>query len=157
MLRSIAEKLESFAAYFHLQGTLEQAKQIEAWIGHKLSFQTPTTLSSSLLPKKQKLSPHLNSWPETQAVMMPAKKTHRKRAGNEAYGAGESSGKKVKLLQKPMATEGFLLVDNHPNPTLPGTLVLPTNDEHAQPPVPFHSKFHPPPTSNYYHPNTHLY
>jgi len=100
VLRSVAEKLERFVARFRLQGTLEQAKQLDAWLDHELSLD-----STTLLPKKQKLPPRLNSWPETQAAMMPAKKTRPKRAGDQAYGAGESSGKKAKTLPKPMATE----------------------------------------------------
>jgi hypothetical protein len=147
VLRSAAEKLERFAARFRLHGTLEQAKRLDAWIDHEL------LLDATLLPVKQKLSPRLNSWPETQAAMMPAKKTRSKRAGDQAYGAGESSGKKAKLLPKPVATEScsLAIVTTHPN--LAQAQVLQTNDPYIQPPVPSlpHS------TSNYYRAKTHLY
>ena len=115
VLCSVAKKFECFVARFCLHGTLEQARWLDAWIDHELSLDA-TCLS--LLPVKQKLSPRLNSWPETQAAMMPAKKTCPKWAGDQAYyGAGESSGKKVKLLPKPVATESCpsAIVNNHPN------------------------------------------
>jgi hypothetical protein len=135
VLCSVAEKFERFVARFRLHGTLEQAKRLDAWIDHELSLDA-TTLS--LLPIKQKLSPRLNSWPETQAAMMPAKKTRPKRAGDQAYGAGESSGKKAKLLPKPVmvAIESFPLaiVSTHPNPAQ--AQVFQTNDPYIQPPVP---------------------
>jgi len=97
-------------------------------IDHELSLEA-TTLS--LLPIKQKLSPRLNSWPETQATMMPTKKTRQKRAGDQAYGAGESSGKKAKLLPKPLATVSCPLateVNIDPNPAQ--AQGHPTNEPH---------------------------
>lgn len=148
VLCSVAKKLERFTARFRLNGTLEQARWLDAWIDHELSLDA-TRLS--LLPVKQKLSPHLNSWPETQAAMMPAKKTHPKRAGDQAYGAGESSGKKAKLLPKPaVATESFppAVVNTHPNHVR--EQVPQTNDPCIDP-------SHPPSTSNYYRAKTHLY
>ena len=150
VLCSVAEKFERFVARFRLHGTLEQAKQLDAWIDHELSLDATTF---SLLPIKQKLSPRLNSWPETQAAMMPAKKTRPKRAGDQAYGAGESSGKKAKLLPKPVtvAIESFPLaiVRTHPNPAEAQVDPL----AYIQPPVPSHL----PSTSNYYQAKTHLY
>jgi hypothetical protein len=95
-LRNKPSKPSKFFQYF------ADVKRLNAWIDHELSLDA-TTLS--LLPMKQKLSPRLNSWPETQAAMMPAKKARPKRAGDQAYGAGESSGKKAKLLPKPVASE----------------------------------------------------
>lgn len=52
-------------------------------------------------------------------AMMPAKNTRPKRAGDQAYSARESSGKKVKLLPKPVATESFLLLTLIPTPLRP--------------------------------------
>ena len=99
------------------------------------------------------LSPRLNSWLENQAAMMPAKKTRPKRAGDQASGAGESSGKKAKLLPKPVAIEScpLAIVNTHPNPA--HAQVLQNNDPYTQPPVPSHL----PCTSNYYRAKTHLY
>ena len=150
VLCNVAEKLERFVVHFRLHGTPDQAKRLDAWIDHELSLEA-TTLS--LLPTKQKLSPRLNSWPETQAAMMPAKKTRPKRAGDQAYGAGESSGKKAKLLPKPVAAESGPLVNTHPIANSTQAQVLPANDPHIQIPAPPH----PPSTSNYYRPKTHLY
>jgi len=130
VLCSVAEKFERFVAHFRLHGTLEQTKRLNTWIDHELSLEA-TTLSS--LPIKQKFSPRLNSWPEAQAAMMPAKKMRQKRAGDQAYSAGESSGEKAKLLPKPTATVSLLLltaVNIDPNPAQAQD--HPTNEPHIQ-------------------------
>jgi hypothetical protein len=99
---------------------------------------------------------------------MPAKKTRprAKRAGDQAYGAGESSGKKAKLLPKPepVATlaESFppsqalaiQVVNTHWHPNPAQAQVLQNNDPYTQPPVPSHSLTS---NSSYYRAKTHLY
>lgn len=50
---------------------------------------------AGVLPASQKVAPNLRTRNETKKVM-PAVKTARKRAGDQAYGAGATSGKKVK-------------------------------------------------------------
>jgi len=150
MLRSVSEKFERLVARFRLQGTPEQAKRLNAWLDHELSLESATP---NLLPKRQKLSPRLNSWPETQAAMMPAKKTRPKRAGDQAYGAGESSGKRVKTLPKPLPTEWHpvdIVIANQ-NPVQ--ARVLPAISSLAQAPVSSQVAS----TSSYYRPKTHLY
>lgn len=94
----IIEKLETLAACMRHNGqsTIEGDEELEGLIDRKLTlFQN----GHGLLPTAKRLMPHLNSWPETQAVMMPAQKTRRKRIG-DAYGAGEQSGKKAKKNAK---------------------------------------------------------
>ncbi|KAF8887878.1 hypothetical protein CPB84DRAFT_1816607 [Gymnopilus junonius] len=93
----------------------------------------------SLLPVKRKLSPRLNSWPETQAAMMPAKKTCTKQASDEAYSAGEASGKKAKKNPKGMPSsepQVILQIAFHPPQAPPAQSQL---------------------SQSYYRPKTHLY
>lgn len=99
----IIQKLETLAACMrHTTATglptLNDGDVFENFIDEKLDlFQN----GSVLVPKPKKLAPHLNSWPETQAVMMPASKTRKKRVG-DAYGGGEHSGKKAKKESQPL-------------------------------------------------------
>jgi hypothetical protein len=106
LCRMIAEKLERCAARIRQLGSVdsEQALRINSWLEPLDNELSRENMAGSLLPVKQKLSPHLNSWPETQAAMMPPKKTRAKKQGDKAYGAGESSGKKAKTLPKPVAS-----------------------------------------------------
>jgi hypothetical protein len=92
----IVEKLETLAACIRHNNLSENpnhtgSEELERLLDCELSFFHPR----QLLPAAKRLSPHLNSWPETRAVMMPAKKGRKKRTG-DAYGAGEQSGKKAK-------------------------------------------------------------
>jgi hypothetical protein len=151
LLRNVAQRLEHFAAHFRQQGSVEQALRIESWLNSEISLE-----SGSLLPIKQKLAPRLNSWPETKAVMMPEKKTRAKRAGDKAYGAGETSGKKAKILPTAVSVERQVAVTQAAAPV---NIVKPVGA------VPLTSAFQPlqpplvdsQPPSRYYRPKTHLY
>ena len=55
----------------------------------------PIDRGTGVLPVHQKVPPNSRTWVETMSVMPPVK-GRRKRAGDKAYGAGESSGKKAK-------------------------------------------------------------
>jgi hypothetical protein len=61
-------------------------------------------LASAVLPRRQQLPPNINSWNETAAVM-PAAKKRKKKAGDAAYGAGETSGKKARTVKKKEAMQ----------------------------------------------------
>jgi hypothetical protein len=154
---AVVEQLESFTAQFRCHGSAEQALRIRSWLNKELALEDSHT-TRSLLPEKKKLSPRLNSWPETQAAMMPPKKTRTKKAGDEAYGAGEMSGKKAKTLPKSMSLIG------RPPFTQSASPISATNSSQAgvldtgstQPPLsqaPTLSQ----PTSSYYRSKTHLY
>jgi hypothetical protein len=65
-------------------------ESVKSCIMSALSF----TRCISVLPSKQTVPPNTKSWNETQAVMPPAK-TKKRKPGDQAYGAGESSGKKA--------------------------------------------------------------
>jgi hypothetical protein len=89
--------------------------------------------------------------------MMPPKKMQTRKAGDEAYGAGEMSGKKAKTLPKSMLV-------GRPPVTQRAPLISVTNSSQAgaldtgsiQPPLsqaPAPSQ----PTSSYYRSKTHLY
>ncbi|KAF8951340.1 hypothetical protein BDZ97DRAFT_1887667, partial [Flammula alnicola] len=107
------------------------------------------------LPRSQKLSPRLNSWPETRAVMMPPKKTRAKRAGDKAYGAGERSGKKAKTGASATADSA----DVQPQGLGITEVTIPA-PAHTLPmsniPVDAPSTL-PQPTSSYYRPKTYVY
>ena len=80
-------------------------QRLNSWLDAELKHSVTdgeTTASRSLLPVKQKLSPRLNSWPETQASMMLPKKKRSKPTGDKSYGAGQASGKKAKTLTVPL-------------------------------------------------------
>jgi hypothetical protein len=104
----VIEKLEILAACMRRNGSsiIDGDDELEGLIDRKLTvFQD----GRGLLPTAKRLSPHLNSWPETQAVMMPAQKTRKKRIG-DGYGAGEQSGKKAKkdaVIEGPIRTATY--------------------------------------------------
>ncbi|KIK00486.1 hypothetical protein K443DRAFT_100253 [Laccaria amethystina LaAM-08-1] len=93
----VIEKLEMLAACLRHEGSdIIHDDHLEELLDSKLSL---VQHGVHLLPPAKCLSPHLNSWPETQSTMLcsrlPAKKTWKKHVG-DAYGAGEQSGKKAK-------------------------------------------------------------
>jgi hypothetical protein len=101
----VIEKLEMLAECMHRNGSsiIEGDEELEGLIDRKLTFFQDR---HGLLPTAKRLSPHLNSWLETQAVMMPAQKTQKKWIG-DGYRAGEQSRKKVKkdsMIEGPMRT-----------------------------------------------------
>jgi len=77
----IIEKLETLAACMRHNGSsvIEGDEELEGLIDKKLTlFQN----GHGLLPTAKRLAPRLNSWPETQAIMMPTQKTRKKRIGD---------------------------------------------------------------------------
>lgn len=151
VLRKVAEKLEHFAASFRQHGSLDQGLRVDSWLDDELALLSG---ARSLLPVKQKLSPRLNTWPETQAAMMPAKKTRAKRAGDEAYGACEASGKKAKKIQKTTSVSASTAAP----PSAPDTVEMPILSMTC----PFQPQVQaPPPKSqpnqNYYRTKTYQY
>ena len=154
----MSEKLERLAAQFRLHGTTEQALQIDSWLNTEFSFLMGDTTSAAtlgLLPVKQKLSPRLNSWPETQAAMMPARKKRTKRTGDKSYGAGESSGKKAKTtLQSKAANATTMSVPTRSlSTTVTQVSTLSPNAEERE----IAPEVQLPASSSYYRPKTHLY
>lgn len=144
LCHTVAEKLECFTARFRQLGSAEQALWINSWLDNELACEN---MAGSLLPVKQKLSPRLNSWPETQAAMMPPKKTRAKKRGDEAYGTGESSGKKAKMLPK-LVTSAIETVIFPAVGQTGLNMSQPVHPEVAGPSQP---------SSSYYHSKTHLY
>lgn len=92
----MADKLERLAARLCRLVTLlpDAVLELEAHLDEALS----STIDMKLLPPSQHIPPNLKGWKETSAAMMPSKKTKRKRAGDPAYGGGQTSGKKVKRV-----------------------------------------------------------
>ncbi|EDR07809.1 uncharacterized protein LACBIDRAFT_297987 [Laccaria bicolor S238N-H82] len=93
----VIEKLEMLAACLRCKGSdIVHDDNLEELLDSKLSL---VQHGVHILPPAKCLSPHLNSWPETQSTMLhsrlPAKKTQKKHVG-DAYGAGDQSGKKAK-------------------------------------------------------------
>ena len=90
----LARKLETLAGRLRQSSTAPPVSVL----GLKKDLDTALVdvFSGLLLPQVVRIPPNIKCWTETQAVMMPAKKGRRKRAGDDAYGAGENSGKKAK-------------------------------------------------------------
>lgn len=96
---SLVEDLERLAAKMRLNSNHEPHPDLQRVITQELSLlQGSTQLLPDRLPQ---IAPNQRSWPETSAVMIrvPPKKTRAKRMGDPAYGAGERSAKKAKLLK----------------------------------------------------------
>lgn len=122
----MAEKLETLAAHFRQTArfpTLLDINQLDAVINEKMTKLNIGT-TQSLLPTPLSLPPNQRTWTQTAAMMLPKRKTTKKRTGDPHYGAGASSGSRAKPDAKRQKVEKSIPV---PIPAPPYPYALPTH------------------------------
>ncbi|KAF7372137.1 hypothetical protein MVEN_00072600 [Mycena venus] len=148
----IAEKLERLASRLRRPRKKDETTPALAILEDALDEMLLATETSSVLPAAQHLAPAINA----RSVMMPGIKTKCTRAGDNAYGAGASSGSKAKKETKKSKTMSI-----HPAPSIPSTNLPAPIPAPAAPPIvaptppqPFPSPAYP---FTYYHPVSYIY
>lgn len=93
-----------------LEILIHRLRENPTWTAPALESLSPTldellalteNLSIGILPIKKKLAPNCNTWPETQASMMPRVKMKKTtKVDSPQYGGGKNSGQKSKSNPK---------------------------------------------------------
>ncbi|KAJ7846440.1 hypothetical protein B0H14DRAFT_2280555, partial [Mycena olivaceomarginata] len=120
VLTILVQKLETLAARLHRPRTKASDLPTLSTFETHLEAMLTATDTGSILPTAQRVNSNVNGWRSTQQSMgvMPKAKTKARKAGDQAYRGGASSGLKVKRVKADKCVPfGFLQVRCLPSHT----------------------------------------